>query len=207
MQPALHRLILLGMQLCSHPPGKPNASLSNKRRLKSFIAKVKGHYGSRIASKALEHVEDGSASIMESLTYMILALPIALGGYGLKGIKLNHEMKLSSEGANRLEQRRCIIDLYYKSEKVAVEYESYAFHSSPYEQGRSMIRAAVLERQGIIVMPLSTIQLYDKKLCKDFALNLASRLGKRIQIRTGKFDEMHESVRTLLPRRNVAERG
>ena len=68
------------------------------------------------------------------------------------------------------------------------------------EQGRDLKRAAVLERQGIDIMHLSTIQLYDTEACRDFAHNLAYRLGKRIHIRTKKFDEMHALLRTLLPK-------
>ncbi len=198
----IHRLILLGLQLCSHLPGEPHSAITTKRKLQTFIVKTQSHFGRRKAIRALKYIENGSASIMESLAYMILALPIALGGYGLKGITPNYEIKLGDEGVSRLGQNRCFIDLYFKSEKIGVEYESYAFHGSPYEQGRSMIRATILERQGISVMPLSTIQLYDKEACKDFALNLASHLGKRIQIRTGKFNQMHDYIRTLLPRKD-----
>ncbi len=61
------------------------------------------------------------------------------------------------------------------------------------------MRSAILDRQGVEVMHLSTIQLYDKDACMDFASNLSSRLGKRIQIRAKKFDEMHTLLRTLLP--------
>ncbi|HZK02641.1 MAG TPA: hypothetical protein VFC96_07250 [Anaerovoracaceae bacterium] len=201
----IHRLILLGMQLCSYPPGEPYLAITTKQKLKIFTKKTRGYCGRRKASRALKYIENGSASIMESLAYMILSLPIALGGYGLKGITLNHEIKLSGEGVNRLGQNRCFIDLYYRSEKIAVEYESYAFHGSPYEQGRDMIRATILGRQGISVMTLSTIQLYDRDACKDFALNLASRLEKRVQIRSKKFNQMHDSIRALLPRGNTAE--
>lgn len=62
---------------------------------------------------------------------------------------------------------------------MAVEYESFAYHNSPSEQGKDAIRSAALERQGIGVMHLNTIQLYDREACKDFAYNLAARLGKR----------------------------
>lgn len=57
----------------------------------------------------------------------------------------------------------------------------------------------ILDRQGVEVMHLSTIQLYDKDACMDFAFNLASRLGRRIQVRAKKFNEMHTLLRTLLP--------
>lgn len=99
----------------------------------------------------------------------------------------------------RLGQNRCFVDLYYRQAKLAVEYESFTYHSNPSKQGKDMMRSAVLERQGVYVMHLSTIQLYDREACKDFAYNLATRLKKRIRIRTKRFDELHVLLRDLLP--------
>jgi len=195
----IHRHILLGLQLCSHPPGNPVAAITTKQKLKAFLAKTPGHRGHRKALRTIKYIENGSASIMESLVYMILTLPYALGGYGLNGAIFNYEIKLKDEASKRLGQKRCFADLYYKSAKMAVEYESFAFHHSPIDQGKDMVRSAILERQGVEVMRLSTIQLYDQDACMDFAINLASRLGKRIQIRTKKFNQTHALLRTLLP--------
>jgi len=195
----IHRLILLGLQLCSHPPGNPSEAITTKHKLKSFLAKTPGHHGHRKALRAVKYIEDGSASVMESIAYMILTLPHALGGYGLDGTVFNHEIKLNNEAAKRLGQKRCFADLYYKQAKLAVEYESFAFHNSPMEQGKDAMRSAILERQNVEVMHLSTIQLYNKDACMDFAFNLASRIGKRMQIRAKEFDQMHGLLRTLLP--------
>jgi hypothetical protein len=190
---------LLGLQLCSHPPGNPSEAITTKHKLKSFLAKTPGHHGHRKALRAVKYIEDGSASVMESIAYMILTLPHALGGYGLDGTVFNHEIKLNNEAAKRLGQKRCFADLYYKQAKLAVEYESFAFHNSPMEQGKDAMRSAILERQNVEVMHLSTIQLYNKDACMDFAFNLASRIGKRMQIRAKEFDQMHGLLRTLLP--------
>lgn len=198
------RLILLGLQLCSHPPGNPSDAITTKQKLKTFLRKVSGYHGHKKAVRAVKYIEDGSASIMESMAYMILALPHAMGGYGLNGSVFNYEIKLKDEAGKRLGQKRCFADLYYKQAKLAVEYESFAFHTSPSEQGKDMMRAATLDRQGVEVMRLSTIQLYNKNACKDFAFNLASRLGKRIQIRTKKFGERHLLLRALLPAENLS---
>ena len=202
----IHRLILLGLQLCSHPPGSPSEATTTKKNLKTFLAKTSGHRGHLKALRAIKYIEDGSASVMESMAYMILTLPHVLGGYGLDGAVFNHEIKLKDEAGKRLGQKRCFTDLYYKSAKLAVEYESFTFHNNPSEQGKDVLRSAILGRQGVEVMHLNTIQLYDKDACMDFAFNLASRLGKRIQIRAKKFDEMHALLRALLPSgRPVAE--
>ena len=201
----IHRLILLALQLCSHPPGNPCEAITSKQELNTFLAKTEGHRGHDKALRAVKYIEDGSASVMESMAYMILTLPHILGGYGLGGAVFNHEIKLKADACKRLGQKRCFADLYYKSVKLAVEYESFAFHSSPAEQGKDVMRSAILERQGVKVMHLTTIQLYDKDACKDFAFNLASRLGKRMQIRTEAFGRRHEHLRTLLPVRKLDE--
>lgn len=196
---SIHRLILLGLQLCSHQYRPLSAPITTKKKLEGFLLKIRRHKGQRKAKQALKYVQDGSASIMESLTYMILGLPHALGGYGLHGAVFNHEIKLKGEARLNLRQDCCFVDLYYKKEKVGVEYQSAAHHSSPAEQGKDAKRAVVLERKGISVMFLNTIQLYERTACRDFAYTLATRLGRRIQIRTEKFDEMHTLLRELLP--------
>ncbi len=199
---SIHRLILLGLQLCSHKQGIPSEALTTKQKLGTFLVKTPGHLGHRKAERAVKYIENGSASIMESIAFMILTLPHSLGGYGLSGAVFNYEIKLKSEARRCLGQDRCFIDIYYKKEKLAVEYDSFAFHNSPAEQGKDMVRSAVLERNGVNMMHLGTIQLYNREACRYFAYNLASRIGKRIRIRTRKFDEAHSLLRNMLPERN-----
>lgn len=196
---SIHRLILLGLQLCSYPSGLPSEAITKKQKINAFLEKTAGHRGQRNAIRAMKYVENGSASIMESLAYMILALPRALGGYGLNGSVFNHEIKLKSEARIHLGQNVCYADMYYKKAKLDVEYDSFAYHSSPKEQAKDAVRSVILERQGIAVVHLSTFQLYDRNACMDFAYSLAARLGKRINTRTKSFDEMHALLRNLLP--------
>jgi hypothetical protein len=197
---SIHQLILLGLQLCSHSPGNPSEAITSTQKLNRFLAKTSGHHGRRKALQAMRYVADGSGSIMESLAYMMLVLPHTLGGYGLGGVVFNHEVKLKDEARIRLGQKRCFVDLYYKQAKVGVEYESFKFHSSPSEQGKDSVRSAILEKQGIEIMHLSTIQLYDPDAFRDFAINLSRHLNKRIYIRAKKFGKMHALLRTLLPK-------
>ncbi len=196
---SIQRLILLGLQLCSHDHGKPHEAITTREKLESFIANAAGHRGYRNAVRALRYVQNGSASIMESLAYMILTLPYVLGGYGLHGAAFNYEIEIKNEIRNHLKKNHCYADLYYKNAKLAVEYDSFAFHNSPAVQGQDALRSSALERQGIKVMRMNTIQLYDREACRLFAHNLAFRLKKRIYIRTKSFDKMHMALRELLP--------
>lgn len=196
---SIHRLILLGLQMCAHPPGHPEEAITSLHRLTKHIKSARGHRGIQNAKRAIHYIENGSASIMESLAFMVLSLPHSLGGYGLGGAVFNFEIELDWESQARLGQNRCFVDLFYKDAKLAVEYDSFAFHNSPADLGRDAIRAGVLKRHGLEVLSLSTIQLYDRAACEDFAYNLASRIGKRLQIRTNKFRPMHSGLRDLLP--------
>ncbi|MDR1797184.1 MAG: endonuclease domain-containing protein [Clostridiales Family XIII bacterium] len=117
-------------------------------------------------------------------------------------IHLYREVALGAEARRRLGQSRCFLDLYYPAAKLAVEYDSFEHHSTPAEQGRDMLRASALERQGISVLRFSAIQLYDRRACEEFARNLAARVGKRIRIRTGNFEAQHQELRKLLPVRS-----
>jgi very-short-patch-repair endonuclease len=194
----IHQLILLGLQMCSHPVGRPGQALTTKNRLSLFLSKTSWHRGHRKALRALKYIMDGSASIAESQAYMVLTLPHALGGYGLKGATFNHEIKLKDQARKRLKQNRCFVDIFYKPEKVAVEYDSFAYHNTPEEQGKDAQRSQILSRHGLKVMHMYTIQLYNIESCKDFAFNLAAELKRRIQNRAKKFSKMHTQLRSLL---------
>jgi len=195
----IRRLIFLGLQMCSHPPGKPSKAVTTKHKLALFIKKTQGFRGSVAAERAIKHIEDGSNSVMESLTFMLLTLPHTYGGYGLNGAVFNHEIPLRANAEQHLRNKRFFVDLYYKKTKLAVEYDSLTHHSKPAEQGKDLLRMTTLERQGIRIMRLSSTQLYDKKAFEEFAQNVAAYIGKRIRIRTEVFTDAHRNLRDLLP--------
>ncbi len=195
----IQRLILLGLQMCSHSPSNASEGITTKRKLKDFLGKTPGHYGHVKAERAIRFIENGSNSIMESILFMVLTLPYRLGGYGLSGTSFNHEVFLDSNSQRQLEQMRCYIDLYYTRSKIAIEYDSFKHHNTPAEQGKDSLRASALKRQGIDVIQMTTIQLYNEIACEDFVIDLASRLGKRLKHRTSDFQNTHSGLRKLLP--------
>lgn len=194
----IHRLILLGIAMCSHPPGKPDAAISSPRKLRDFLNKTTGFNGHQLAMRALLYIKGGAASPMEILSFMLLTLPHSLGGYGLSGAEFNTEIVLNKNSRYILEQNRCFADIYYPTEKIDVEYDSEERHSEQDKLNKDMLRATVLESMGIDMARLGKSQVYDKKAFYEFAQNLASRLGKRIRIRSEKFTMMNKKLRNLL---------
>lgn len=195
----IQKLILLGLQICSHDPCNPHGALSTKDHLIEFLLHTEKHRGHRKALQAVKYIKDGSNSIMESLVYMVVTLPHSLGGFGLKGFELNVEIELTKEAIEILDRNCCFADLFYRAVNLILEYDSKEHHSDEIEQCEDLIRTQTLESIGYKVMHLTTNQFYDKDQCKNFIFDVASFTNQRIRIRTPKFDEMHKSLRTLFP--------
>lgn len=202
---SLQKLILLGLQLCSHSPNIPTKAITTKRKIKEFLKKASGFEGHVKAERAIAYIKNGSNSIMESLVFMMLTLPYRFGGFGLSGADLNHEITLDSAAQRQLGQKRCYVDIFYPEANIAVEYDSSEYHDNPgktksntYDE--DMLRSNTIKSQGIDVLHLTKLQLYREKTCEQFVQNLASRLGKRIRKNGHKdFDSAHQSLRLLLP--------
>ena len=199
-----HRLILLGLQLCSYPPGDKSQSITTKRKLKDFLRKTPGIHGHKKAELALTYIENGSHSIMESILFMILTLPYRYGGYGLADACFNYEIFADEKIKKHINKSRFYADIYYKDAKLAIEYDSTKHHSNSWEQGRDSFRASALEILGIEVMRMTTIQLYNKDACELFAKNVAISLEKRLRHNTNKFHSEHNKIRSLLPRTDTS---
>lgn len=195
----MDRLIFLGLQMCSHPPGKKSEAITTKRKIEVFLEKMSGHRGHRKATRALKYIENGSNSIMESIVYMILTLPHTYGGYSLKGAVLNHEIISDTDTLRRPGKKRYYVDFFYRKEKVAVEYDSRTYHSSMSEQGRDSVRATSIVLQGVDVLSFTTTQLSNIETCDEFAHMLADRLGRGLRIRYKGFKKSQRELRKILP--------
>jgi len=99
------RTVLLGLQLCGHEVGNPGQSLSTVAFINKFVQKCGGHRGCTQALRAAKYLADGSASIMESLLYMILTLPTRDGGFGLGGAKLGKRQRIRSKSYEAAHQQ------------------------------------------------------------------------------------------------------
>lgn len=205
------RLVLLAYELCgtyaldeSHPGGfrtreKPLTSVAALRR---FSQKAAGAKGSRQALEALRFVADGSASPMESVLAMLLCLSTARGGYGLPLPRLNHLVKMPDDVRRATGRARCFCDLCWPEAKLAVEYESDAFHDSEADIARDSKRRAALARAGYAVVTVTWAQVRDARELDEVARVLAKHLGKRLRIaRVDWLSRRYELRRAIVPQR------
>ncbi len=196
---SIHELIYLGLQICSYREGdRPRCTVEE---LRTCAEELRGHRGRRKALRAIRYLENNSRSPMESILYMFLRLPNALGGCGFHEIVLNEQIVL--DGGSKT----YFADLYVPSCKLDIEYDSEEHHSSAKAQTRDRERAAHLEAEGYRVVSVGYSQLTDLKAFRNLARQLSRLIGKRIYIRARKFFESFVALRDLLLRKGNSIRS
>ena len=193
---SIHELIFLGLQICSYREG--NRPLSSVEELHACAEELRGHRGRRKALRAIRYLENNSRSPMESILYMFLRLPNALGGCGFNEIVLNEKIVL--DGGNKT----YFADLYVPSCKLDIEYDSEEFHNNPLALTRDRERAAHLEAEGYRVVSVGYSQLNDLKAFRNLTRQLSRLIGKRIYIRARKFFESFVALRDLLLKKGLS---
>lgn len=195
------RLLLLGLQLCSHPVGQADLALTSTNQLQLFLNQISNVKGIANARRAVPYIKDGAASVVESILYMRLALPNLYGGYGFKDLHFNYELWLSRDDEAKLAKKRLLIDLCIPSKRIAIEYMSNSYHNDSNYRHDSL-RKEVLERMGFHVFWIHTRDLYDPTRFEQVVKLIASCAKHRIRIRNADFDIANKKLHNLLPRSN-----
>lgn len=197
----IHELILLGLQMCSHPPGRPKPAISTKEKLFNFAISAVGHAGRRKALQAIQYIQDGSNSIVESKIYLFLRLPYHLGGLSINNIIFNYKVKLDGAHARKLKQHNCFFDFFLPDYNIGIEYDSNKFHGTTSQMNKDADRDSVLSAMGYKVLHLNTYQLFNEKSFELFLEKLIKYMDKRFRIQNLiKYVNMQKSIRHLLLR-------
>ncbi|NLZ66065.1 MAG: hypothetical protein GX910_00165 [Clostridiaceae bacterium] len=196
---SIHELIYLGLQICSYREGsRPRSTV---KELQACAEELQGHRGRRKALRAIRYLENNSRSPMESILYMFLRLPNALGGCGFNEITLNEKIDL--DGGNKT----YFADLYVPSCKLDIEYDSEKFHSNASALSKDRERAAHLEAEGYRVVSVGYTQLNNLNAFRNLARQLSRLIGKRLHIRARKFFENYVALRDLLLKKGLGVRS
>jgi len=218
------KLVELGYELCGTytyalladvPPGKDAdecreaaynyAPITNTKKLSAFVAQMPGKHGKKNASKALQYIVDGSASPKETELAILLVLPFSFGGYGFSLPEMNRRIdpKAAMKKDASKEFYKC--DLYWKDSNLAVEYDSILHHSGYADIASDSIKRGDLALSGVAVITVTNEQLNSAKEFDKVARNIASKTGRRIQIRNPKFKEMQSVLRKQLLNVNASQ--
>ena len=172
--------------------------LTDVKRLTSFVQRMEGVHGYKLASKALRYVADNSNSPMETILTMLMTLPYRLGGYGLPMPNLNHPV-VPVKAVRRTTGRshfRC--DLFWPDKKLAVEYDSEEYHDNLKKMSEDAARRNTLTSLGLPPIIVTKQQLYSVFEFEKVAIQLARRLGKQLKHKKPGFAQARNSLRRSL---------
>lgn len=158
------------------PISRPLSSVS---RLRRYLDRAEGAPGIGKAKWALNHVIDSSASPMESLLALRLVLPSSAGGYGLPHPAMNGRVAVAQRASNKYGQRYRVCDLLWRGERVAVEYDSDAYHASGQKIADDSARRSELMHAGYSVVSVTTRLFFDYASFDAQAHVLRKLLGRR----------------------------
>lgn len=128
------------------------------------------------ARRALSLAADGSRSPMETALFLMLTLPIEMGGYGIAKPVLNKPVPV------QLDKDDLIPDLLWEEHGLVVEYQSDEFHES---KGRDrtdhdIMRANELRAEGYQVLEATPGIVCDPSRMEMLANQVARLLGTRL---------------------------
>ena len=190
----LAQLIALGCELCGtyvllpksakHPElldesPQRTASLTDVKRLRTFVERAEGAHGRTKAIRALKYIIDGSRSPMETMTYMLLCLPPKLGGYGLPKPVMNADIPLDEEARTIAGRTSCYGDLCWIEEKLDIEYHGEV-HVGASHMKSDVGRELGIEHMGWRVMTVTSPQVFDEEQFEVVAKEAAAHLKKRL---------------------------
>ena len=185
---SVEALALVACELCGLYSMKPDGSdfvsakpVSNVASLLSFASSIVSYPGNAKAKKALGFSVDKSASPAESELVALLCAKQTLGGYGLPLPMMNYRVDVVGEGRKCTPRKFFVLDLFWQSARLDVEYDSDAFHTSAAGISSDAERRNALQAMGFSVITVTNGQVSSADLLDDAACAIARALGIRFR--------------------------
>ena len=202
----IEHLIELGFELCGSYSLCPHDlrgfcdadPLLTSRQIVASLERQKGMHGLKKARRGARYVLDGAASPRETAAAIMLCLPKSLGGYGLPRAQLNMAVPISAEDSKRTGRRTIRCDMYWPKQKLALEYESDAFHNGDQAFARDSERRNDLRLLEVETATLTNGEIKNKQKMDRVAQGLQGRLGARSTAEPRGYGQRQQRLRSLL---------
>lgn len=171
--------------------------LATVEELRGFVERAKYLHGTDAASKGLSASVNGSASPLETVIDVSLALIRNWGGAGCGLPEANKDVPLNEEGRKITGKRKAIADALFTNKngkRIDVEPGGQAWHSGKDAMVKDNDRRIALEHQRIevIVVPWKTFK--DPVAWMHICNRIANHLGKNFHAPTFKMMERWNHV-------------
>ena len=164
-------------------------SLTNKERIEKYIANCGRLDGVASARRALEIIQEGSHSPMESSLFMLLCGPRSHGGMGFPRGLLNYRVKTS--------RGQRLIDLAWPHFGVGIEYLGRNYHGIS-EVERDDRRRNEIGGEGVTIFNVRYEDLAQPYRFKQLVEVLSKSTGVRVRVRSSAFWRRHALMKSVV---------
>ena len=187
---AFPQLIAYGCEICGKYAFDPQDEDGTRQRklplvtpeqLRVYLEAASGVRGLVTARRALGYVAAGSESPMETASYLFLSLPYRMGGYGLRELSLNQEVPLTQSAQIVAKRENCRPDIRAGERRIDIEYAGRNRHTGNDALEWDSRRSNALSSMGFEIVHLTKGQVDDWRTFEQIALNIASKMDKRIE--------------------------
>ena len=153
------------------------------RSLTRLLTRLKYMKGLRTARVVAQYLLDGARSPMEAIVAGVFHPPFSRGGFGIKGILLNHRIPFDRAAIDASNMSYAVCDAYIPGAKATLEYNG-GDHDNPSTRIHDERRSLGLSTLGISTLPLNQETLKDIDALEAVASIIYKRAGKRYRDRS-----------------------
>lgn len=166
--------------------------------LEEFLQRHAGSNGAKLLSRAARNALDGSASVLETRSLILMCGDAWMGGEGLPWPETNARVDFSETGRTLSKGAYCSCDQLWRSKKVIVEEDGKAFHADALGFSLESGRTAALQSMGYTVIRLTYEQVADLDQFEPMVRVIAEALGVRLKVRSRAFLERRKRLHEQL---------
>lgn len=148
--------------------------------LRIYCATHPSSRSARLLKSHLPYALDSCASPAETSLAALLVMPYRNGGYSLPRPTMNAAILPDMRDAKLVDRSYYVADATWEQEKLVVEYDSRAQHTSAAAMAHDSIRKMALEAMGYRVLSITPGILMDPGLFDKAARNIARQLNRRL---------------------------
>lgn len=168
-----------------------------------LVAERAGSYGVNLLGDALRWVIENTRSPKEVAVFLLLCLPPRLGGFGLPRPRSNYDINVRAVRTGLFATWiTCNVDFYWGQAHLVVEYDSRTYHDDlgPAKTSRDAERADALRELGYTVVTIRRDDLYNPRLFREKAQEIAEALSYELPPGTAEFRSANGILRNMLLR-------
>lgn len=180
---------------------RERAPLTTVAALSSYFERLAMRVrGSKDARRALRYVREGLRSPLETAMVMMLALPRAMGGFGMRGLLTDHRLEIPPHARHLTRRSFLICDAYLPSLKIDFEYHGFG-HDEEEQATIDDERINTLRAMGIRVIAIRRWAFFDSAAFRRFS-GAVIREAKIARTRLPhRFERLQEELRRFVLRR------